>query len=167
MRTLPIVLICAVAGFGQPTRSETKTSLPMPVARLIATVHANGAQIYECRLSELNTLIWQFREPIASLQVGSQTVGRHFAGPNWEMTDGTSVKAVALSQAPAASDGDIPHLMLTVTGAKGGGAIAHARTILRINTRGGVAKGSCPRIGDVLSVPYSADYAFYGASAED
>lgn len=167
MRATSILLVCAMSGFCLSANAQTKGHLPMPVAPLITTIHANGAQIYECRMSELKTLTSQFREPIASLVMEKKTVGRHFAGPNWELMDGTGVKAVALSQAPGASDSDIPHLMLTVTGFKGSGPIAFARTILRINTRGGVAKGSCPQSGDFLSVPYSADYAFYGPSAED
>lgn len=168
MRAFSPILLCAVLGICAPAQSQTRDSrVPTPVAKLIATIHANGAQIYECRMSELKTLTWQFREPIASLVLDRKTVGRHFAGPNWEMMDGTSVKAVALSQAPGGSDTDIPHLMLTVTGARGNGPIAFARTILRINTRGGMAKGSCAQSGDFLSVPYSADYAFYGPSSED
>jgi len=37
-------------------------------------------------------------------------------------------------------------------------------TILRVNTRGGVANGSCESAGSYLSVPYSADYVFRGKS---
>jgi hypothetical protein len=167
MRMLSILLVCAASGICSPAMSETKSAIPTPGGELIAKMHANGAQIYECRMSALNTLTWQFREPIATLVQDGMTVGRHFAGPNWEMADGTTVKGMMVSQAPGTTDTDIPNLMLAVTSAKGRGPIASARTILRINTSGGIAKGSCPHNGDVLSVPYSADYAFYGPSHED
>ena len=34
----------------------------------------------------------------------------------------------------------------------------------RLNTKGGVAEGSCHRLGAFLNVPYSAEYAFYRKS---
>ena len=42
--------------------------------------------------------------------------------------------------------------------------VSDAVTILRVNTRGGVANGSCESAGSYLSVPYSADYVFRGKS---
>jgi len=40
-------------------------------------VHAEGAQIYECKTDKDGHLSWQFREPIASLFRDGRTVGRH------------------------------------------------------------------------------------------
>src|SRR2546421_10876903 len=34
-----------------------------------------------------------FREPIATLLLDGKTVGRHYAGPNWEHADGSAVVA--------------------------------------------------------------------------
>jgi hypothetical protein len=34
-------------------------------------------------------------------------------------------------------------------------------TVLRLDTKGGVAEGQCPAAAALLSVAYSADYAFY------
>ena len=53
--------------------------------------------------------------------------------------------------------------MLTVTRADGSGQLAFARTVIRFNTRGGLAQGTCSMKGQMLSVPYSADYAFFDA----
>ena len=65
---------------------------------VIATLHAEGAQVYECKLdadksqSGARSLTWQFREPIAALFVDGKSIGRHYAGPNWDHIDASSVK---------------------------------------------------------------------------
>ena len=42
--------------------------------------------------SEARALTWQFREPIATLIVDGKSIGRHYAGPNWDHIDGSGVK---------------------------------------------------------------------------
>lgn len=128
---------------------------------LLATVNAVGAQVYECKTDAGGKLVWQFREPIATLFVDGKTVGRHYAGPNWEMSDGSAVMAKVSGRSPGASQHDIPLLKLAVTAQRGAGQLAGVTTIQRINTRGGTAEGSCDRHGAFLSVPYTADYTFY------
>jgi hypothetical protein len=147
---------------------------PLPVARaqvpgaiatsgesLVATVHAEGAQMYECKADASGQLVWQFREPIAALLLDGKTVGRHYAGPVWELADGSAVNAKVAGRAPGATSNDIPLLKLEVTARHGNGQLAAITTIQRLNTRGGVAKGRCHTAGAFLSVPYSADYAFH------
>ena len=68
---------------------------------LVATIHAQGAQVYECNADAAGKLVWQFREPIATLIVDGKTVGRHYAGPNWEMADGSAVVAKVAVARPA------------------------------------------------------------------
>jgi uncharacterized protein DUF3455 len=130
----------------------------------VATVHAIGAQIYECKADPAGTLTWQFREPIATLFADSKTVGRHYAGPFWEMADGSAVKAKAVANAPGASADDIPLLKLEVVSSQGKGELSGITTIQRLNTQGGKASGTCQSAGAFLSVPYTADYAFYSKS---
>jgi len=137
---------------------------------VIATLHAEGAQVYECKLdpsksqSGAGTLTWQFREPIAALFVDGKSIGRHYAGPNWDHIDASGVKGKVIATMPGAKPGDIPWLKLDVIDHRGNGILSGAVTILRVNTRGGVAKGSCESEGSYLSVPYSADYVFRGKS---
>jgi hypothetical protein len=50
----------------------------------VTALHAEGAQVYECKIASDGTLSWQLREPIAPLLLDGKTVGRHYAGPNWE-----------------------------------------------------------------------------------
>jgi hypothetical protein len=129
---------------------------------LVATVHAQGAQVYECALDPSGKLAWQFREPIATLLVEGKTVGRHYAGPIWEWSDGSAIVAKVSGRASGATAADIPLLKLGVVSQRGtGGLLSEVATIQRLNTKGGVAQGPCETAGLLLSVPYSADYAFY------
>ena len=129
---------------------------------MIATLHAEGAQVYECKTNEAGSLVWQFREPIATLFEDGKTIGRHYAGPHWELADGSVIAAKVASSAPGATANDIPTLQLDVTKGSDIGRLANVVKVERINTRGGVAKGPCVDAGEFLSVPYSADYALLG-----
>ena len=42
----------------------------------------------------------RFREPIATLLADGKTVGRHYAGPNWEHSDGSAVAAKVAGNVP-------------------------------------------------------------------
>ena len=102
----------------------------------------------------------QFREPIATLIADWKTIGRHYAGPTWEVTDGSAVTGKVAARAPSATSKDIPLLKLEVASQRGSGMLTGMTTIQRINTKGGVAEGPCDSVGAFLSVPYSADYTF-------
>lgn len=143
--------------------AEAGETFGLPDADRIAMFHAEGAQIYQCQQETGGSLHWKFKEPIASLFDAGKTVGRHYAGPSWELVDGTVVRAKATAQSPSHTENSIPHLILSVTFSKGTD-IAEAKSILRINTKGGVAPARCSELGAFLSVPYSADYAFYKSS---
>jgi hypothetical protein len=162
MRSTVSLMILALSCLPQGVvATELPDAIAVPGEALVATAHAVGAQVYECKLDTAGKLIWQFREPIATLFIDGRTVGRHYAGPHWEMTDGSSVSAKISGRAPSASSRDIPLLKLDVAARRGEGQLAGVTTIQRINTRGGVADGRCGSAGAFLSVPYTADYAFY------
>jgi Protein of unknown function (DUF3455) len=122
--------------------------------------HAEGAQIYECKSGSDGKLVWQAREPIATLLLDGMTVGRHFAGPTWEHNDGSTVQAKVVGNVPGATGNDVPWLKLAVTFHLGSGTLSDVTTIQRINTKGGLAQGPCDQAGGFLSVPYHADYVF-------
>src|SRR6187549_3739098 len=67
--------------------------------------------------------VWAFREPIATLLADGKTVGRHYAGPNWEHSDGSAVVGKAAGNAPGATQDDIPLLKLEVTSRRGSGIL--------------------------------------------
>jgi hypothetical protein len=143
------------------TAQPIASSISVDGETLVATLHAEGAQIYECKANSANALVWQFREPVATLFENGKTVGRHYAGPHWELIDGSIVAARVAARAPGASSSDIPLLKLEVTQRSGDGRLSGLTTIQRINTRGGIAEGACGDAGSFLSVPYSADYTFF------
>jgi hypothetical protein len=158
--TLPVLTLALLVLPLSAATAEVPDAVAAPGEVLIAAIHAEGAQVYECRADASGALAWQFREPIATLLVDGKTVGRHFAGPSWELTDSSAVSGKVAASAPGAGARDIPLLKLNVTSRRGAGRLAEATTIQRLNTNGGVAEGTCERAGLLLSVPYSADYVF-------
>jgi hypothetical protein len=140
-----------------------QTQIPAAIAAAdqtpIVTLHAEGAQLYECKESS-GKLAWAFREPIAALMQDGRTVGRHYAGPTWEHTDGSAVVGKAAGSAPGATADDVAWLKLDVVDRRGSGALAAATTVQRINTHGGALSGPCSERGALRSVPYSAEYVF-------
>jgi hypothetical protein len=141
-------------------RAQVPDAIAAPGGTLVATIHAEGAQVYQCKADASGKLVWQFREPIATLLVDGKTLGRHYAGPNWELVDGSAVSGKVAGRAPGATANDIPLLKLDVTSPRGTGRLTGVATIQRLNTKGGVGEGPCEQAGDFLSVPYSADYTF-------
>jgi Protein of unknown function (DUF3455) len=144
--------------------ASAQTPLPEAIAApgetAILTLHAEGAQVYECKSNGDGTLAWVFREPIATLFSDGKTVGRHYAGPNWEYSDGSAVVGQVVGTAPGMVANDIPWLKLGVASRRGSGVLGPVTTVQRINTVGGKLNGACYKAGTYESVPYSADYVF-------
>lgn len=153
-----IVAAAAVDASGAP--AQLPPAIAAPGETQIATFHGLGAQIYECKTDSEGKLSWVFREPIATLLLDDKTVGRHYAGPTWEDTDGSAVTGKVAADAPGATAEDIPWLKLDVATRRGKGLLADVTTVQRINTQGGVIRGACQQAGAFRSVPYSADYVF-------
>jgi hypothetical protein len=143
------------------TKAEIINVFVTPGEALVATIHAEGAQVYECKADAAGQLAWKFREPVATLMIDGKTVGRHFAGPSWELTDGSLVTGMVSGSAPGATVADIPHLRLEIASQRGAGQLSRVTTIHRLNTRGGLVQGACDKAGAFLNAPYSADYLFY------
>ena len=161
-KTLLNTAFCAtVLVIAQPAAQASAASPGRDEKELVA-FHAEGAQLYECKSDsgKPGALVWQFREPIASLIQDGKSVGQHYAGPTWDYSDGSSVKGKVTSSTPGATPNDIPWLTLAIVDHRNSGILSGATAVRRINTKGGVAQGSCQKAGDFLSVPYSADYVF-------
>ena len=135
-------------------------AIAVPGASMVVTLHAEGAQVYDCKAGTDGKLAWTFREPIATLLADGKTAGRHYAGPNWELSDGSAVTAKAAGNAPGATPADIPWLKLEVVSQRGTGTLTGVTTVQRINTQGGKLEGACETAGTYRSAPYSADYVF-------
>src|SRR2546421_631679 len=141
-------------------RAEVPAAIAAPGETTVATWHAEGAQVYECKAGADGKLAWAFREPIATLLLDGKTIGRHYAGPNWEHMDGSAVVAKVAANAPGSTAKDIPWLKLEVTSSRGSGALSGVTTVQRINTMGGRHDGACEKAGALHSEPYAADYVF-------
>jgi hypothetical protein len=148
------------------TLASVRAETPLPDAiaapgeAIVLSVHAEGAQVYECKAGVKGNLAWAFREPIATLMADGRTVGRHYAGPNWELVDGSAVLGRTSGNAPGATPNDIPWLKLEVISRRGSGTLSGVTTVQRINTAGGALQGTCDKAGATHSAPYSADYVF-------
>jgi hypothetical protein len=149
---------------GSLVTARAETPLPAAIAApgeaVVLAVHAEGAQVYECKAGTDGKLNWAFREPIATLFADGKTVGRHYAGPSWEHADGSAVVGKATGNAPGATANDIPWLRLEVASRRGSGILTGVTTVQRINTQGGKLEGACDKAGSYRSAPYSADYVF-------
>jgi uncharacterized protein DUF3455 len=152
--------IIAAAALAGAARAQVPAAITAPGEAAAATLHAEGAQIYECKAGSDGKLAWVFREPIATLLLEGKTVGRHYAGPSWEHADGSAVTAKAVANAPGQTASDIAWFKLEVTAQRGSGAMSGISTVQRINTRGGVHTGTCEKAGAFHSAPYAADYVF-------
>ncbi|VIO69639.1 hypothetical protein CI1B_28470 [Bradyrhizobium ivorense] len=135
-------------------------AIAAPGETVVLTLHAVGAQVYECKPVTDGKLAWSFREPVATLIEGGRTIGRHYAGPNWEHVDGSAVTGRTAGTAPGATAADIPWLKLTVISHRGEGVLSAVTTVQRINTSGGQLDGSCDKPGALTGAPYAADYVF-------
>jgi hypothetical protein len=153
------LLLAGVLMAGQAS-AQVPAAIDAPGETKVATFNAQGAQVYECKAGTDGKLVWTFREPIATLLLDGKTVGRHYAGPNWDYMDGSGVTAKAAGNAPGKTPNDIPWLKLEVTAHRGSGTLAGVTTVQRINTQGGVMSGACEKAGTFNSAPYAADYVF-------
>jgi len=154
--TLAVLLLASPAS----AQSSLPDAIVAPGETVVLTLHAEGAQVYECKAAADGKLAWTFREPIATLLLDGKTVGRHYAGPNWEHMDSSAITGKAVGNAPGATASDIPLLKLTVIAGRGTGILSGVTTVQRINTVGGKLEGDCEKAGSYRNAPYAADYVF-------
>ena len=134
--------------------------------RMVAT--GVGEITYECRekAAAAGQYEWAFVGPVATLySADRKNVGKYYAGPTWEASDGSKVTGKQLAVSPA-TPGSIPLQLVKTDPAMGSGAMTGVTYIQRLNTKGGVAPSmACDAAskGRRQQVAYEADYAFYGA----
>ena len=146
---LPAAMMCAAAVMPAWAQVSVK-----PDETVVLSVHAVGAQVYDCKAGEGGKFAWQFREPIATLIQDGET------GPTWEHADGSRIRGKQVDTQPGETVKDIPWLRLDAVEAGASGVLAGVTAILRINTKGGQLAGACDRASTIIGVPYAADYMF-------
>jgi hypothetical protein len=154
------LLLSAALASARAAETPLPAAIAAPGEAIVLAVHAEGAQVYECKAGADGKLNWAFREPIATLLADGKTVGRHYAGPSWEDSDGSAVVGKTAASVPGAMPNDIPWLKLDVVSHRGSGVLSGVSTVQRIHTQGGKLEGTCDTVGTYRSAPYSADYVF-------
>ena len=163
-----VVAISACASVQSPAPTATVQDNLKPGANesVAMVVAAKGVQIYECRTAknQADAYEWGFVAPEAELFDSSgKRFGTHYAGPQWEATDGSKIVGTVKARADAPQLDAIPWLLLTAKSVGAQGALSKITSVQRVNTVGGAApQGGCSQsaVGAVARVPYTADYYF-------
>jgi hypothetical protein len=138
---------------------------PPPGAKLVFEAAAQGVQVYACEKGS-DGYHWVFKAPDAALfDATGRQVGTHFAGPTWQLADGSKITGEVAAQARAPAQGAIAWLLLRVKTHAGKGVLDGVDLVRRIDTQGGVAPAAAC---DATQAPearmrYTARYLFYAA----
>jgi uncharacterized protein DUF3455 len=130
-------------------------------------VPAKGVQIYECRAKkdQVGEYEWAFVAPEADLfDARGIRIGRHYAGPHWESTDGSKILGTVKERIDAPMANAIPWLLLAARSVGPEGSFSKVTSIQRVNTVGGVApRAGCSQAtaGAPARIDYTADYYFF------
>ena len=134
---------------------------------LTLTASGSGVQIYECKPTpaDASRYEWTFKAPEAELtDAKGLKLGKHYAGPTWESTDGSSVIGEVKAKDAGPDVNAIPWLLLTAKSTSGSGVFSHVASIQRLQTSGGKAPTTpCGKdtAQSATRVPYKAMYYFY------
>ena len=161
---------CATAAPDNPPRPRLPANLKAPATEQVALeVAAQGVQIYACTANKDNPtqFEWTLKAPEAALyDRAGHKIGRHYAGPTWELNDGSKVVGEVTARADAPDAQAIPWLLLKAHATAGTGKLSSVTSIQRVNTVGGQAPtGGCDQThgGNERHVAYTATYYFYVA----
>ena len=154
-----------------PAPSSAPPAAPLPESLrpgsdelLVLKASAAGTQNYECRASG-GGFAWALVGPDAVLtDDAGKTIGRHYAGPTWESTDGSKVVAEVKARADAPGGRSVPWLLLKAKTTSGTGVFSRVTSIQRTDTVGGVAPETgcdAQHAGARQASPYRAAYTFY------
>jgi Protein of unknown function (DUF3455) len=166
---LLVSLIAACASPQPPTSTVKVPDKLKPGANesVAMIVPARGVQIYECRAKkdQVGGYEWAFVAPEADLfDARGDRIGRHYAGPHWESTDGSKILGTLKERADAPVADAIPWLLLAAKSVGPDGSFSKVTSIQRVNTVGGVAPtGGCSpaTAGTPARINYTADYYFF------
>jgi hypothetical protein len=162
-----LVAGCASAPVPRSTAQVPDKLKPRTNESLAMIAHAKGVQIYECRASkdQPGNYEWAFVAPEADLfDAGGNRIGRHYAGPHWESTDGSKILGTLKERADAPAADAIPWLLLTTKSDGPEGSFSKVTSIQRVSTVGGMApKAGCSQAaaGTPARINYTADYYFF------
>ena len=168
------LLMILVTGCATPQSMMAVTKVPdklRPASNesLAMIVPAKGVQIYECRArkDQAGGYEWAFVAPEADLfDPHGNRIGRHYAGPHWEATDGSKILGTLKERVDAPAADAIPWLLLGTKSVGPAGSFSKVTSIQRVNTVGGIVpKTECSQatVGTPARINYTADYYFFAA----
>jgi hypothetical protein len=168
--TLLTTMVAAHAG-GQGGADTVPEGLQPPAGQVLALeASATGVQIYECMAAKDDPaqFAWSLKAPEAGLKDPTgKPVGKHYAGPTWEASDGSKVMGEVVAKHDAPDAGAIPWLLLRAKSTAGSGIFSAIASIQRVRTIGGSPPANgcdSSQSGKESRVPYAAVYRFYKVS---
>jgi len=166
-----MVMVCATwipVSQSRADQLEPPSDAPGGIAveagnKVFLIVHAIGTQNYTCT----GAGTWSAAVPQADLFADNgHQIGTHFAGPTWQLKDGSKVLGMRLKGVTVGTDA-IPWLLLkavtTIPGADGD-RLVPTTFIQRVHTTGGLPPAGACSPEATVRVPYTADYYFYRSS---
>jgi hypothetical protein len=163
LRILATLAVCATATGA--SAQQPLVAAP-PGAKLLLEAAAQGVQIYTCETGS-DGYHWVFSAPDAALfDTAGRQIGTHFAGPTWQMEDGSKIVGEVEAQAPAPEPHAITWLLLRVKSHAGNGLLSSVGLVRRIDTHAGTAPATaCDATHAAVQarMRYTARYLFYVA----
>ncbi len=157
-----VSLVAQVALAGPPSPTVDPKIRVGEGNKVFLVGHATGVQIYTC-----NGTVWSSAVPRASLYGDNgKLIVSHFAGPTWQAKDGSKVLGTVVDKVTVDRTA-IPWVLLSATTTPGadGDRLVDTTFVQRINTAGGLtppaAECNAATAGNVVEVPYTADYFFW------
>lgn len=162
-------LLAGCGAMSTMTAPDVPAAIAVPAGHQMAMRQVGAGDLtYECRV-KANTPgshEWVFVGPTAVLYDANRSpVGKYYAGPTWESSDGSKVTGKQLAVSPGPT-GAIPLQLVQANPATGSGSMMGVTYIQRLNTQGGVAPSDAcngSNVGAKQTVKYQADYVYYKA----
>jgi len=156
LRSICLIATCFLSQAYAQTLPDS-IDVPKGEAVLLLKAQGKGDQIYGC--VEGN---WMLSGPDARLfNEQGNVIGRHYAGPTWQLKDGSLVQGKAIAKTAPADAQSVPWLLLEAS--SGTGEFKGVMFIQRRDTHGGAAPSLPCKDKAELRVPYTANYLFYAA----
>jgi hypothetical protein len=165
MRVLAASLMLAAASVLAGAQ-QGAGSIDVPAgARAVLVAKGDGVQIYVCTEAQ-GGVKWVLKAPDAKLlDAAGKTIGSHFVGPTWKLTDGSQVQGELIASKPGTEANSVAWLLLRAKAGSATGTMANVAFIRRTETHGGVATAADCQSGSdadkTVRVPYTATYTFY------
>jgi hypothetical protein len=162
----------AAIAMGAPAAQAASDGPEVPTAievedghKVFLVGHATGVQVYRCDIVPAG-YAWALVAPRATLTDDrGRSISTHFGGPTWQANDGSAVvgrRVDGVTVDPTA----IPWLLIAADSSSAGpdgDRLTNTSFIQRTATSGGLAPAAsdCDAAGEIVEVPYTADYHFW------